>query len=1000
MSEAAAKLSLPLKNLLQGLAEQAPIPLLPMLSGFAGTPVTEDELVAFVQQAPPNDPGMIQLRLALAKWDASEDLKLAEADGQETGSGTVARRITVVKSLGLSDSAEAVFREKIPVHVEGAIVISKEFEPWYGAARHQRSTMYWDHYEKYLAQEKKWPAASITTIDQSTDAVVERLTNPTRTDIKRTKGLVVGYVQSGKTANFTGVIAKAIDAGYRLVIVMTGTIEILRAQTQRRIDMELMGVENVLAGQDPTDPEVAKGLDYQQDEDWLADKFVRHSQEALEQPGVARIRRVTTHKGDYKSLPQGMSQLRYERHDKTKPLNAEENLFHTDAYVVIVKKNSAPLKKLIKDLKPMQDMLKELPALIIDDESDVASVNTKDPKKSKDRTIINKLITEILEIVPRAQYVGYTATPFANVFIDPDETDKVDLFPSDFVLSLPRPPEYMGVQEFHDIDPDWENTAKTVATSNELAFVRAVSGDPDVDPGLHRDELRAALDAWVLSGAIKKFREAKTGKSFRHHTMLVHEDVRNAAHTDSASVVRGLWNTGKFTSGEGLSRLRKLFDDDYAAVMAVRADGEAVPASFDELKPYVPEAIAEMTSGGADPVLVVNSDKSIQDQQEALDFDKGRVWRILVGGTKLSRGFTVEGLTISYFRRKAGQADTLMQAGRWFGFREGYRDLVRLYIRRDHKADLYEAFEALLLDEEAFRDELGKYAGLDEDNKPIVEPRQIPPLVSQHLPWLKPTARNKMFNAVVKARASVGAFHQLSSIPPRPAPPATPKDQTKFRAQHKANLENVVLPLLKMADKDELLPYVDSDGTTRQQHARVGLVDADEFLALFDQMEWHQDYQSVIDPLRAFIATATEKERIKDWAIIWPQRAASGRELSFDELSVPAPIFKRGRRQPPRIDFTGENKRNILAAERVPSGENLPGLGKSDTRGVLVISLVADRDEKSEADAVSRHEVVGMISLRVPDKSVRSKRDHIQYGVVIPAKNDEVAVDVDAQKAV
>lgn len=998
MSDAGPSLSLPLKNLLQGLAEQAPIALLPMLSGFAGRTVSEDDLLAFVQQAPPNDPGMIQLRLALAKWDASNDLKLIGADGQETGSGTIARRITVVKNLGLSDEFEGVLREKVPVHVEGAIVISKEFEPWYEAVRHQRSTMYWDHYEKYLAQEKKWPAASITTIDQSTDAVVERLTDPTRPDIKRTKGLVVGYVQSGKTANFTGVIAKAIDAGYRLVIVMTGTIEILRAQTQRRIDMELMGVENVLAGQDPNDPEVAKGLDYQQDEDWLAHKFVRHSQEALNQPGVARIRRVTTHKGDYKSLPQGMSQLRYERHDKTKPLNAEENLFHTDAYVVIVKKNAAPLTKLIKDLKPLQDMLKELPALIIDDESDVASVNTKDPKKSKERTKINEKITEILEIVPRAQYVGYTATPFANVFIDPDESDKVDLFPSDFVLSLPRPLEYMGVQEFHDIDADWESTPRTIATSNELAYVRKVSGDPDVDPARHKDELRTALDAWVLSGAIKKYREEKTGNTFRHHTMLVHEDVRNASHIDSAFVVRGLWNTAKFTSGEGLTRLRKLFDNDYAAVMAARSDGEPVPASFYELKPYIPEAIAEMTSGGADPVLIVNSDKEAQAQQEALDFDKGRVWRILVGGTKLSRGFTVEGLTISYFRRKAGQADTLMQAGRWFGFREGYRDLVRLYIRRDHRADLYEAFEALLLDEEAFRDELGKYAGLDENGKPLVEPRQIPPLVSQHLPWLKPTARNKMFNAVVKARASVGTFHQLSSIPPRPAAPATPNEQAKFRAQHKGNLDQI-LPLLAMADRPADLPYVDSDGTTKKQHALIGLIEADEFLKLFDKLTWHADYQGVIDPLNAFIKTATDKGRIKDWAVIWPQRAAAGRELKLDELPVLAPIFHRARRQPPRIDFTGENKRNILAAGAVPSGGLLPGLGASDTRGVLVVSLVADRDETSEAEAVSRDDVVGLISLRVPDKSVQSKRDHIQWGVVIPARSDEVAVDVGAQKA-
>ncbi|MET3861416.1 hypothetical protein ABIE38_002349 [Dietzia sp. 2505] len=998
MSNAASSLSQPLKNLLQGLAEQAPAPVLPMLALFAQQEVTEEELLHFVAQAPPNDPGMIQLRLALAKWDASNDLKLIGADGQETGSGTIARREAVVKALGLSHEAEAFLREKIPVHVEGVYVISREFEPWYEAVRHQRSTMYWDHYEKYLAQEKKWPAASITTIDQSTDAVIERLTDPTRPDIKRTKGLVVGYVQSGKTANFTGVIAKAIDAGYRLVIVMTGTIEILRAQTQRRIDMELMGVENVLSGQDPNDPDVAKGLDYQQDEDWLADKFVRHTQEALDQPGVARIRRVTTHKGDYKSLPQGMSQLRYERHDKTKPLNAEENLFHTDAYVVIVKKNSAPLTKLIKDLKPMQDMLKELPALIIDDESDVASVNTKDPKKSKERTKINEKITEILEIVPRAQYVGYTATPFANVFIDPDETDKIDLFPSDFVLSLPRPPEYMGVQEFHDIDPDWETTPKTVETSNELAYVREVSGDPDVDPGLHKEELRAALDAWVVSGAIKMYREAKTGIPFRHHTMLVHEDVRNAAHIDSASVVRGLWNTGKFTSGEGLSRLRRLFDDDFAPVMAARADGAPVPATFNELKPYIPEAIAEMTSGGAAPVLIVNSDKDAQAQQESLDFDKGRVWRILIGGAKLSRGFTVEGLTISYFRRRAGQADTLMQAGRWFGFREGYRDLVRLYIRRDDKVDLYEAFEALLLDEEAFRDELGKYAGLDEDGKPIVEPRQIPPLVSQHLPWLKPTARNKMFNAVVKARASVGAFHQLSSIPPRPSE-VPMKDRVAVEDQHKSNLDNVVIPLLKLADKAEVLPYVDSDGTTRQQHARVGLIGANEFLELLDKHSWHPNYQSVIDPLKAFIRTATEKGRIKDWAIVWPQRAAPGRELIHPELTVPAPIFKRGRRKDPRIDFTGENKRNILAAERVPSGKPLPGLGKSDTRGVLVVSLVADRDETSEAGAVTRDEVVGLISLRVPDKSVQSKRDHIQYGVVIPAKADEVAVEVDAQKA-
>jgi hypothetical protein len=970
--------TIPLRNLLQGFADQAPMPLLPALAMFGGGQVSEQELVTFVQSAPVNDNALIALRLAFAKWDASDDIVLLGPDGVATGSGTLARRLAVATALGLSAATEEALRAAIPLHGDGPITISREFEPWYDEARRQRSSLYWDDYKRYLAEGKKWPASSITTLDQSTNSVVERLTDPTRVEVKQTKGLVVGYVQSGKTANFTGVIAKAIDAGYRLIVVMTGTIEILRAQTQRRIDMELMGVENVLAGQDPRDPDVAKGLDYQQDEDWIADKFVRHSEIALNQPGVARIRRVTTHHHDYKSLPQGMSQLRYERHDKTKPLNAPENLFHVDAYVVVVKKNPAPLRKLIKDLRPLQTMLKELPALIIDDESDLASIDTTDPKKSKDRTTINKLITEMMEIVPRAQYVGYTATPFANVFIDPD--DDSDLFPSDFVLSLPRPDEYMGVQEFHDVDPDWENVEKTVATSNELAYIRSVRGHPDQDPSLRKKELGEALDAWVLSGAIKKYRESITGRRYRHHTMLVHEDVTNIAQHQSAIVMRSLWNNGKFTSGEGLARLRKLFDDDFLPVMAARANGEPTPASFDDVKQFVAQATAEMTSGGSDPVLVVNSDKAIQDQQEALDFDAGMVWRILVGGTKLSRGFTVEGLTVSFFRRKAGQADTLMQAGRWFGFRQGYRDLVRLYIRRDPNVDLYEAFEALLLDEEAFRDELAKYAGFDENGKPLVEPRQIPPLVSQHLPWLKPTARNKMFNAVVKSRASVGSFHQLSSIPPRDE-----KDK------HKANLEQVILPLLKRATQDAVLPYTD-DGAPRTQMAKIGLIGAADFLNYFESLHWHQDYSTVIKPLKAFIVTAGKNGRITDWAIIWPQRQSPGRMLSFDELDGEAPIWKRARRQPPRIDFTGENKRNLLSASPVAEGKDFPILGKSGTRGVLVISLVADQAEMSEQTPVDRSNVVGLISLRVPDGSVRSKQDLIQYGVQVQSKGNDVVV--------
>src|SRR5439155_13680818 len=202
-------------------------------------------------------------------WDASEDLKHDGPDGPETGSGSLARRVAVVAMLGLSEQAEAVLRDAVPVHVHDLVVISREFEPWYDEVRHTRSTRYWDDYESYLTQVKQWPASPITTLDQSTSAVVERLTDPTRAEIMRTRGLVVGYVQSGKTANFTGVIAKAIDAGYRLIIVMTGTIEMLRSQTQRRIDKEMIGRQNIVGDYSP-EQAIENRVDYQDDEDWLA----------------------------------------------------------------------------------------------------------------------------------------------------------------------------------------------------------------------------------------------------------------------------------------------------------------------------------------------------------------------------------------------------------------------------------------------------------------------------------------------------------------------------------------------------------------------------------------------------------------------------------------------------------------------------------------------------------------------------------------------------------
>lgn len=970
-----------LKNLLSGMAGGRPKPLLQGLGYFAGAVVTSSELADYLLNVDENDTALIQLRLALAGWDADKDAHFLDADGLLTPPHSEARRHAIYAALDLDDAITGAVAKRAPVYEKPVIEISKKFEPWYAEARKLRTSVYWDDYETYLRDTKHWSAEAIASLDETTTDVVERLSDPTRTTIKQTKGLVVGYVQSGKTANFTGVVAKAIDAGYRLIIVLTGTIEILRAQTQRRMDMELMGVENILKGQDPKDPQVVKELDYQQDTDWIDGHFLQHGP-ALDQDNVVHIDRVTTHRSDYKRLPQGLTKLKFHKYEKAKPLNDPVNLFRSDAYVAVIKKNPAPMRKLTADLKPIQGDLAQLPVLVIDDESDQASVDTTNPAKwnkqsaaDRHRTTINKLITDLLQLCPRAQYVGYTATPFANVFVDPD--DERDLFPSDFVLSLHRPPGYMGVQEFHDVGKRWDDEQKTIANCNELAYIRPLSGDAENNPVRRNAELQEALDAWVLSGAIKKFRESVSSVPFRHHTMLVHESVRRAEHLATADDIRTLWKASKFTSAEGLKRLLHLYQSDYLPVMHARANGLPTPDSFEELKPHIASAISEMTKDN-DPILIVNSDRAIQEQQKKLDFEAEKVWRILVGGAQLSRGFTVQGLTVSYFRRKAGQADTLMQAGRWFGFRLGYQDLVRLYIRRDEQVDLYDAFEALLMDEEAFRDELRQYEGLDDDGMPLVEPRQIPPLVSQHLPWLKPTARNKMWNAIIDSKATAGGFQDRYGLPPRGA------------VDNEENLLRVGVPFLKAAVNRVNLDYTLANGETGVVPVKLGTIDATRFLDLFKELSWHEQYKQVIAPFSKFLENATTDGRIKEWAIVWPQPAKTVGQIDLDGLDD-APVIKRNRRQE-RIDFVGSDRKHSDAALPIAKGVSVAGLPGAEGRGVVLIYLADDRGDGS--DALSTKNVVPLLSLAAPKSATPHKRDLIQWTVRVQSKKDDAAVEI------
>jgi hypothetical protein len=384
-----------------------------------------------------------------------------------------------------------------------------------------------------------------------------------------------------------------------------------------------------------------------------------------------------------------------------------------------------------------------------------------------------------------------------------------------------------------------------------------------------------------------------------------------------------------------------------------------------------------MTTDG-DPVLIVNSDKTIQDQQKKLDFEAEQVWRILVGGTQLSRGFTVEGLTVSYFRRKACQADTLMQAGRWFGFRPAYRDLVRLYIRRDKNVDLYEAFEALLMDEEAFREELRQYEGFDADDMPLVEPRQIPPLVSQHLPWLRPTARNKMWNAMIDSKATAGGIQDRYGLPPQGA------------SENEQNLVRVGVPLIKAASRDAILEYELASGQTGEVPVKLGTIDAERFRELFGDMAWHEQYDEVIRPFTKFLDHATSDGRINDWVVVWPQPQKSAGTVDLPGIGG-ASVIKRNRRSGGRIDFVGSDRKHSNAALPLARGESLGGLPAAEGRGVVLIYLADDRADPSVPLSLSN--VVPLLSIAVPKSATPHKRDLIQWTVRVKSKEDDAAVE-------
>lgn len=602
---------------------------------------------------------------------------------------------------GKVDEAEAeelarLIEEKYGISMGlGAIVDAKDFRPWLHDARinGEVGDFYWSRYRRLLGL-KGFPKSVIDATDEVTDRVLDRLGNPRDASAWSRRGMVVGHVQSGKTANYTGLICKAADAGYRLIVVIAGIHNNLRNQTQARIDEGFIGRDT--------------------------GRLV-HANKAQRQKiiGVGSF--------DQREFPVSLTNTIKDFNRATATTNTSQIGQYKVPVILVIKKNPSTLKNLLEWLKEHSvqqgTQMVSQPMLLIDDEADNASINTAYARDEVTR--INGQIRELLSLFHRSCYVGYTATPFANIFIDPDTDDEAlrqDLFPRHFIIGLDAPSNYFGAQK--------------VFLDARDRHVRLIEDNEDVLPMKHKIDHPVDVLPASLVRAVRTFIVARTirnsrGQQAAHASMLINAsrftDVQGRLRSRIVDVLGRIRDAVAVDGGKkGLAVLR---NPEIAALRAVweaeYADGEG--ADWADVQARLHEVLV------AAQVIEVNASR----RSQALDYDQGGehgVTVIAVGGFSLSRGLTLEGLTVSYFLRNSMMYDTLMQMGRWFGYRPGYEDLCRLWIPADGVgwyAHVHEAMDDLQA--QLKRMELAK-----------ATPEQFGLAVRSHPESLIVTARNKM----------------------------------------------------------------------------------------------------------------------------------------------------------------------------------------------------------------------------------------------------------------
>jgi hypothetical protein len=690
--------------------------------------------------------------------------------------------------------------------------------PWLSEKRAKIdfSNGFWGSYKQYLEEEKNFAPDVVNKLDRLTDSILDNLFDPTEKIIVNKKGLVVGEVQSGKTANYTGLICKAADAGFGLVIVMAGIHNNLRSQTQLRIDESFLGF----------DTQHTRAFNQQSIK-------IGVGKPGFGKINVAHSLTSSLEKGDF---TQGAANALGLNFDTKEPI------------VAVIKKNPNVLRRIYKWLAAQADedtelsrIIRNKSLLLIDDEADNASINiSNDPER---QSSINGWITQILNLFGKNAYVGYTATPFANIFIPLDDQN---LFPRNFIKNIPAPSNYIGPEKVFGFSP----IMQFEASNTVLPIVNRINDYGGFVPDSHKkddqlptslpESLKRALRCFIITCAIRRLR----GQTTVHNSMLVHVSrfmrwqdhiaelisnqfiyYRNCIDQNDTAILNELKST--FEQDENgyksfISVSQQILDSDLKNL-----DSQIQVHKWSEVLPHLNDAASRIKvksiHGGSGEVL------DYFDHKNGLSI-------IAVGGNKLSRGLTLEGLSISYYLRASRMYDTLMQMGRWFGYRGGYVDLCRLFT----SSELNKWYCQITDASNELRQE---FEYMSEDAKSTPEKYALK--VRTFPGTLLVTALNKLKNVVYFDLSYSGKLIQTTILLPR-----------RTEAEKNINVLKNFITNLKPPkfDKNALIFNV--------VEANV-LVD--EFISKF---EFHADIKTINVPLlKKYISDCNSKNELTNWTV-------------------------------------------------------------------------------------------------------------------------------------